>query len=396
MSSESLPLTKTREEDFQIGQVLPIASAHFVHDTYTAFVAPLLPVIIEKLSLSLTAVGTLTAIMQLPALLNPFIGYMADLVSLRYFVILAPAVTATLIGGLGFADSYWTIALLLFATGVSIAAFHAPAPAMIGRVSGQRVGLGMSMFMAAGELSRAAGPLVAVWAVSMWTLEGLWRTVFVGWAVSFILYLRLRHIPARSDKPNDISSLTPVLRSFFLPIAMYYLFRNLLFACLTTFLPTFMISEGASLSLAGMALSILEIAGFAGALISGPMSDRMGRKPVLLIATLLASLFTLIFLNVDGWLVVPLLILMGFTSLSTTPVLLAMVQDQMPDRRALGNGIFMVIVFMLQALALFLVGFLGDRVGLHTTYTWSALIMLLAIPVILVLPNSQERPLNIE
>ena len=62
---------------------------------------------------------------------------------------------------------------LMFAIGVSVAAFHAPAPAMIGRVSGVRIGLGMSIFMASGELARAAGPLIAVWAVATWGLEGL-------------------------------------------------------------------------------------------------------------------------------------------------------------------------------------------------------------------------------
>ena len=34
---------------FQTAQVLTIASGHFVHDTYGAFVAPLLPLVQEKL-----------------------------------------------------------------------------------------------------------------------------------------------------------------------------------------------------------------------------------------------------------------------------------------------------------------------------------------------------------
>ena len=100
MTTESIPLTKTAEEEFQTDKVLTITGGHFVNDLYTACVAPLLPVIIEKLSLTLTQAGSLTAIMQVPALLNPFIGYMADRVSLRYFIILAPAMTATLISSL--------------------------------------------------------------------------------------------------------------------------------------------------------------------------------------------------------------------------------------------------------------------------------------------------------
>ena len=101
--------------------------------------------------------------------------------SLRYFVILAPAATATLVSIMGLAPNYLSLAFILLLTGVSIAAFHAPAPAMIGRISGKQVGKGMSYFMASGELARTIGPLVAVWAVSLWTLDGVsHRLVWVG------------------------------------------------------------------------------------------------------------------------------------------------------------------------------------------------------------------------
>jgi FSR family fosmidomycin resistance protein-like MFS transporter len=320
---------------------------------------------------------------------------MADKVSLRYFVILAPAVTATLMGTMGFANSYLSLALILFATGISVAAFHAPSPAMIGRVSGRRVGLGMSIYMAVGELARAAGPLIAVWAVSMWTLEGIWRTMFVGWATSFVLWLRLRHVSARSEVPGGVSDLVPMIKLLFIPLSAYMLFRNFLYVSLTTYLPTFMSSEGASLELAGLSLSILEIAGVAGALLSGPLSDRFSRKPILLIATLLSSFFTIVFLNVEGWLVIPILLLLGFSSLSTTPVMLAMVQDQMPNNRAMGNGIFMVLAFFLRSTATLAVGFLGDTIGLRSAYLWSALIALISIPTIYFLPSRPKEETDI-
>ncbi len=80
-------------DGFQTGKVVPIVGAHFVNDIYTAAIAPLLPVFIEKFRLSLTQAGFLTAIYQLPAIINPLIGYLADKKSIRYFVIFAPAVT---------------------------------------------------------------------------------------------------------------------------------------------------------------------------------------------------------------------------------------------------------------------------------------------------------------
>jgi FSR family fosmidomycin resistance protein-like MFS transporter len=209
MAVKEAAISRTEPEEFQTGEVSTISFAHFINDVYTSQVAPLLPVLIDKLSISLTTAGGLSALVQLPALINPFIGYMADKVSLRWFVILAPAVTGTFISFIGQASTTLELALILFVAGISGAAFHAPAPAMIARVSGKQVGKGMSFFMASGELSRTVGPLLAVWAVSFWTLEGMWRLAILGWAASVLLYWRLRNVPARPENKADVRSLIP-------------------------------------------------------------------------------------------------------------------------------------------------------------------------------------------
>jgi FSR family fosmidomycin resistance protein-like MFS transporter len=387
MTTKSISIEETTNIEFETAQVVTIAGAHFIHDVYTAFIAPLLPLIIEKLSISLTLAGSLTTFLQLPGLLNPFIGYMADKVSLRYFVILAPAVTATLISVMGFAPSYLTLAALLLVTGVSVAAFHAPAPAMVAEVSKQKVGLGMSLFMAGGELGRTLGPLLAVWAVSIWTLDGFYRIMVLGWAASGILFWRLHNISARPRKSGNLRAIIPLLRSLYLPLVFITLFKNFMLVSLSVYLPTFLNSEGSSLLVAGGALSIFELAGVGGALLSGTLSDRFGRKLILVISTILATVFMLLFLNIGTWARVPILLGLGFTALSATPVMLAIVQDHLPDNRAVGNGLFMSISFLMQLLAVLSVGAIGDHFGLRTAFTWSAILALLAVPPILVLPG---------
>jgi len=392
MSVEDITISDelAKEGQFQPDQVLPIAGAHFVHDIYTAFFAPLLPQLIDKLSLSFTQVGWLKAIMGLPAVLNPFIGYMADRVSVRYFVILAPAVSATLMSVIGLAPNYFTLALLLFTTGISVSAFHAPAPAMIGRVSGNQMGKGMSWYMAAGELARAIGPIIAAGAVSLWGLEGIYRTMFVGWAMSGILFLRLRHISARSVQPSGLRALLPLLPRLFIPFVFIHLFRGFLAESLTTFLPTYMHQQGADVWLASGALSILEFAAVGGALLSGPLSDRLGRKPLLLAITAGAAIFTLVFIKVQGWMLLPVLIILGFISLSAMPIMLALVQEHMSSNRAVGNGLFMFVAFMMRAIAALGVGILSDRFGLQQAFFWSAIISLGAIPAIIALPGPPQ------
>src|SRR5512135_588853 len=126
ISPAPLDIEKPASSGFFLDRVLTIISAHFIHDTYSAFLAPLLPNLIEKLSLTYTQAGSLSTITQLPSVLTPIIGYLDDKVNLRIFVILAPAVSATTMSCLGITPNYFSLLVLLFITGVSIAAFHAP------------------------------------------------------------------------------------------------------------------------------------------------------------------------------------------------------------------------------------------------------------------------------
>ncbi|HEX9027979.1 MAG TPA: MFS transporter [Anaerolineales bacterium] len=391
MASETLPVAAPSiKKEFETAQVITIAGGHFVHDMYTAFVATLLPLLIEKLSLSLTMAGSLSAFLQIPGLLNPFIGYLADQVNLRYLVILAPAITATLISSMGLAPNYLSLAVLLLVAGLSSAAFHAPAPAMTAEISRRKVGLGMSLFMAGGELAGALGPLLAVWAVSTWTLSGLYRVMVPGWAATLILFLRLQKVSTRVGKSASLKEIFPVIRTVFLPIVLINLMRLFLVACLTVYLPTYMKIQGASLLVAGSSLSIVEVAAVAGALLSGTLSDRLGRKRVLFISVLVPVGVMLLFLNSAGWLQVLSLLALGFTALAATPVLLAIVQDHLPDNRSTASGLIMFTNFVLNSVAIMGVGMLGDHFGLHTAFLVSALLSLLAIPPIFLLPKAKS------
>lgn len=391
MDTQNLSVARrASDEDFQAEQVITISSGHFVHDTYSAFLAPLLPLIIEKMSLTLTLAGSLSAFLQFPAILTPLIGHFADKYNLRYLVIIAPALTATLMSAMGLAPNYVTLALLLTLTGISVALFHAPAPAMVGQISGQRVGKGMSWFMGGGELARTVGPLVAVWTISLWGLEGMFRVVVVGWATSIILFWRLRDIPVSVRKKGSLQSILPKLRTLFLPLFIISFFRMFMVVCMTTYLPTYMNLNGATLFLAGASLSVLELAGFAGALSGGTLSDKLGRKPLLLGVTILAPLLMIAFLNISGWLLVPVLLSYGFVSISAGPVFLALIQDNFPENRAVSNGLYISMNFLLRSLAMLLVGVAGDVIGLQAAFFGSAILSIFGLVGIFMLPAETD------
>src|SRR5687767_13529704 len=61
---------------------------HFVHDTYPAFLATLMPLLIAKHGLTLGAAGLLLSVLRWSALIQPFLGVMADRQDVRYWIIL--------------------------------------------------------------------------------------------------------------------------------------------------------------------------------------------------------------------------------------------------------------------------------------------------------------------
>jgi len=153
-------------------KVMLISFAHFAHDVFSAFLAPLLPLIIEKLGLSLSMVALLDVIRRIPALFNPLFGLIAEKRDVKYFVILTPAITAISMSLIGLAPSYTFLIILILVSGISSALFHIPSPTMVKMASGDRTGTGMSYYMVGGELACTVGPLLATAGVSWWGLEG--------------------------------------------------------------------------------------------------------------------------------------------------------------------------------------------------------------------------------
>ena len=377
-------------ERFQTDGVLTISAGHAVHDTYTAFLAPLLPAFIANLALSKTEAGLLSVFMQGPSLLQPFIGHLADRVNLRYFVILAPTVTAAMMSLLGVAPGYGVLALFLMVAGLSSASLHAVAPVIAGNLSGRSLGRGMGFWMVGGELGRTVGPIVIVSAVRLLTLKGMPWLMIGGFLASALLYVRLKDVPMRPTNAGQGLPWRQALRSMgplLLPLVGIIVARSFMARSLTTYLPTFLSEEGADLWLAGASLSLLEAGGVVGALLGGAMSDRLGRRLVLSISMLTTPLLMIVFLTTDGWLQFPLLLMMGFTALSVTPVLMALVQESFPENRALANGVYMSFSFILGSAVVVVLGAMGDLFGLRLAFTASAVVTLLGLPLISLLPR---------
>ena len=380
-----MKIVKTTSSSLQ--QVYTIASGHLFHDLYASFLAPLLPNIIEFYSLSLTSAGVLSTLSRLPSVLNPFIGYIFDKTGAKYFVILTPAITATIMCLLGVAPNVFILGLLVFLAGTSSTIFHASTPGIVAGASTEKKGLGLSLYMAGGGFGRTIGPLLVVWGIAQWGLTGLYRLAFVGWLSSLFLYVQFRTIEFSPRAGLSISPILPLLKKFFIPVSLILLLRNTLTASLYTYLPVYMVQSGAPLWMAGVSLSTLELSGVVGALILGPLSDKIGRRKSINTSMIVSAVAMLLFIQASGWLVIPFLVAIGFFSLSTSTLFLALVQDHFYEHRATVNGIYLLIHLLANGLMLILIGKIGDTVGLKTAYYISAAAAIISIPALRLIPR---------
>jgi len=379
---------------FHTKGVITLSTGHAVHDTYTAFLPPLLPAFIEKLSLSMTSAGLLSVFMQIPSLLQPAIGHLSDRHNLRYIVILAPASSAFFMSLLGIAPSYAVLALFLMIVGITSAGFHAVGPVMTGYMSGPSLGKGMSYWMVGGELGRTLGPIIIVSAVLHLTLNGMPWLMLAGLSASLLLYLQLKNVPIYSPKAGQGLPWRKALsgmRVVFLPLVCVIIVRSFMLSAITIYLPTFLTGEGAGLWTAGASLTILQAAGVVGAMISGSISDRLGRKIILFISLALTPLFMLLFLSVHGWVNILAIIMLGFFAISITPVMMALVQESFPKNRAFANGLYMSLSFVIRSGAVLVLGIIGDWMSLKFAFGACAVLMILGLPFVFLLP---KRPIS--
>ncbi len=381
------------EKRFHRSRVLTIAVAHNIHDIYTAFFAPLLPLLITKLNIPLSAAAILQVVRNAPTLFNPLLALIAEKKGVKYFIIITPGVTAIVMSLIGLANSFAMLFLLLFVSGISAAFFHVPSPVIVRDSSGQNVGTGMSWYMVGGELARTIGPLVATAAVSFWSLEETWKLMPLGIVASLLLYFKLRDykpVQTYKNKPvkGDTHKLIREYRFFFLALAGFIMFNAVMKTALTLYLPVYLIIKGESLWYSGISLSVLQGFGVVGTFLAGPLSDRIGRKRTLLYASLGTVLFMGLFSYVNSMLFLSFL---GFFMFASGPVLLATVQDTDTTMPTFMNGMYMSINFGVGSFIALAIGFMGDTIGLDLVYKICSMVGLGLIPLALILPSTLKR-----
>jgi FSR family fosmidomycin resistance protein-like MFS transporter len=336
-----------------------LCAGHFVNDSYSSIIYPLLPLIKLKLGLSAAQVFWLAPLYAISSsLMQPVYGFISDRYFRRFFAVFGPAITGIFVSMIGLAPSYGILIVLLVAGGIGIGSFHPQAAAMAAVAASSRRRVGMALFSAVGTLGFAVGPLVITRVVSAYGLEHSYYTIGAGLLMSAVLYRMCPPLAAHVSSTPGVEKikwqLLAALRTAWRPLTLLYLItviRSGLQMTTNNYLPFMLEDRGYALTETGNVLTVFLLLGGLGGVAGGFTAERFSARAVTLYSGLLAGPLMICAFATTGTLSIVCLGLGGFMLLSTIPVIVAMAQELVPGQTSTVSALMMGAAWGVGALA---------------------------------------------
>jgi MFS transporter, FSR family, fosmidomycin resistance protein len=376
-------------------RLLLLAFGHFTIDAYSSFFLPLLPLLVQKLELSLTLVGTLVALNSLASSLSqPLFGWIAERLDRPWFVAFGPLVAAVFVSAVGVAPTYGALLAVLLIGGLGVSAFHPQAAALASNLSPRR-GLAMSVFVTGGTIGFSLGPLYAVSVVGAFGLERTWLAALPGVAVAAVMlawFARVRPAQRAAGPRPALRELRPVLR----PLLLLYfavVSRSAVAYGFMTLVPLYLAERGHSVASGGALISLYLICGAAGAFLGGWLADRWGGRRVVIASFLGALPLYPAFLLLPERAGIACLVLGSLALQASLPVNVVMGQELSPRHSSTISSLLMGAAWGLGVLVVGPIGALADAVGLRIALLCLSAVLLLGLACGLALPEVRRQAL---
>ena len=361
--------------------MLLFALAHFCHHVIAALLQPLLPFIRDEFILDYEQAGWVVSaytlaygISQLPA------GWLADRIGTRILILVGISGVALCGLMVGLSPTYIMMVVFLVLLGVTGGGYHPSAsPLVSASVEPQNQGQALGLHQIGGTASFFLTPLIA----SGIAIALGWRGTFIVLAIptiafGIVLYLLLgRRGYTRKDEPQAPTSYTETpttpghLRRLIPFIIMGSVLQVSIFTAIS-FVPLFVVDEfGISKGVAAALFSLVHFAGLWAGPIGGYLSDRLGKVPVMMVASFLAGpiIYSLSQVSI-GWSISLVLLFIGICMYIGMPVTEAYVISHTSERnRSTILGIYYFASRGGPGLTMPVMGYLIDQFGFGTSYT---------------------------
>ena len=380
-----------------------ITTGHALTHWYPATFYLLLPLIGNELGLTYSQIGLIITCQYIAAAVANIPGGMVvDTVGRKGLLM---AVSLFWVGFpyllIGFTHGYLMLLACVALVGFGNSIWHPTAIPTLGQRYPDRKGLVLSLHGMGGNVGDAIAPIVVGAALAAFT----WREVVVmnvlpGLVVALLMLVFLGSMRLGSKKASAHESQTLAqywdgLRQLFRNRALILLstgstFRSMTQSALLTFLPVYLARDmGYSPFVVGACLFALQAAGFAAAPVAGHLSDRMGRRSIVM-GSMATTAVVLIAMALSGGslLFVALVAVLGFFLYALRPVIQAWLLETTPKNM---GGSSIGILFGAQALGAaagpFLAGLVADRQGLISTFYFLAVTIVIANLFVIFIPK---------
>jgi FSR family fosmidomycin resistance protein-like MFS transporter len=375
------------------GKLLTLMLGHLTVDSYVGVIPVLFPLLIGRFKLSLATVGLVSlAYSGMAAISQPLFGVLADRFGTR-FTGLALAWTALTFSLIGFVTSFPLLVLLAFASGLGSGAFH-PMAALDVRalLPVWRRSVGMSIYVTAGTVGVAVGPLIGILLFHVFGIHGTGLLVFPGLVTSGYLLWRMRR--TTESRGGTLPAAVPTARPvpvFALAVVIGVMMsRSWTVSVFQAFTPTWYKQLGYGPEFYGPLAATLVLASAVGTVGCGTLADRYGRRSVILATLVLSGPAILLYTLFPGPWAFLTGILIGFLAASTAPLMLLMAQQLMASRAGLASGLVMGLGFVTGAIGIPINGAIADSIGLQRSLMTHVILVVVTIGLAWFLPREVE------
>jgi len=375
------------------GRLVTLMLGHFTVDSYVGVIPILYPILIGRFHLNLATVGLISlAYGGTAAISQPLFGLLADRFGTR-FTGLALVWTAITFSAVGFVNSFPLLVALALASGVGSGAFH-PLGALDvrGLLQAWRRSFGMSVYVTAGTVGVAAGPLIGILVFGAFGIHGTGLLVVPGLVTGGYLLWRMRGLPRAAPgavrRPGLGAQSVPV---FGLAVVIAVMMsRSWTVNVFQAFTPTWYRELGYGPAFYGPLATTLVLASAVGTVGCGSLADRYGRRIVILTTLVLTVPAILLFTMFPGPWAFASGILIGFLAASTAPLLLLMAQQLMAARAGLASGLVMGLGFVTGAIGVPINGAIADAIGLQRSLMTHVILVIITVGIAWFLPREDE------
>ena len=359
---------------------------HIINDMSTNSISGLLPVLAAVYGLSYMLAGVLVMVFNITSsILQPLIGRWFDRTQAQWLLETGIAVNCVGMGLLSIAPNYATLLILLAAAGLGSAAFHPPAFSTVVKSSTAAKGGALGIFLSGGNTGFFLGPLVAGLLVSAFGLQGIFLLLPIGLTAAALLHRIPRE--RRQGTPTTTEEARPANKRLLTLLATITAVRSIAIQSAVTFLPLYFVARGDSLLLATSIASFWLAVGVLGQLAGGTVSDRIGRRPIIVSSLLAGALFFYAFLITTGLLSLLFLALSGALLYASWSVIVAMSSEAAPSNVGAVTGFMLGFSIGIGGLGAIGFGGTADAFGLNAAFNLVTALAVAAGLIALLLPR---------